>query len=616
MLRPILLAALIASVAACSGPNETPALELSSELRGITQKEALAELDQIADAVRAYYGPLQYKMQRFGLDFEREVETAKQDITAGKTEGDRVRPVYELLAKLKDGHVSYSYPLPSDQSVESSFPLLVTPVDGSFVVAAVGGPLARTVARGDVLVSVDGLSTTELEEMLLPLNEIGTPESSLHWVALGMTVRPFYAPEKLQPQGETAHVVLKNAAGEEYAVDAPWRNTKGGLAGQIQPPLPTPPAATTKRGLAPGAAFSGRVAYLMKNPTIAENDSLLQFGASTPYFLTAAVQAKLNIVPVSPKTETLKTFGVTVPEGDDTASDTKRFVWFRAYKYAYNGKTIMLVRIPSFEAPLGNYDENVAWLGALLKDNLEAAVPGAALADKPADTVVLDVTHNPGGTVAYLQGLTTLFATKAFPNFVQANHADRTWISAYIGAANASDAVEQPIWVKRTQSVETAYDVGNWLAPFAPITGSYQGPTVPRTAELDAGTEMLSPHPLVHWNKPVVVLHDELSGSAGDAFPAILQNAHIATTFGARTMGLGGTVEQVLTLPYSRAELRLTRGLNAPFHPEGTPGAVALIENNGVTPDHPYAHTIEDFRGGFVAFATAFSEVASKATRE
>jgi C-terminal processing protease CtpA/Prc len=160
--------------------------------------------------------------------------------------------------------------------------------------------------------------------------------------------------------------------------------------------------------------------------------------------------------------------------------------------------------------------------------------------------------------------------------------------------------------------VETAYDANKWLTGFFPIVGLYAGPTVPMTAELDAGANMIAPHSLVQWNKPVLVLHDELSGSGGDVFPDLLQAGGAAKTFGARTMGLGGSVEPVITLPYSQAQLHLTRGLMGPYNPSGDP---KLIENEGVTPNYPYAHTIADFRAGYVGYVKAFSQVATTITR-
>jgi C-terminal processing protease CtpA/Prc len=110
----------------------------------------------------------------------------------------------------------------------------------------------------------------------------------------------------------------------------------------------------------------------------------------------------------------------------------------------------------------------------------------------------------------------------------------------------------------------------------------------------------------------VLVLHDELSGSCAEACPKVLQSGGIVKTFGARTMGLGGTVEPVATLQFSRATLILSRGLNGVF---GRDGVISLIENAGVTPDYPYKRTIADYRGGHLGYVTAFSQVASTLQR-
>ena len=127
-----------------------------------------------------------------------------------------------------------------------------------------------------------------------------------------------------------------------------------------------------------------------------------------------------------------------------------------AYKYQYEGKTIMVVRIPGFEAPQSDdpnedtYGENVAWLAALLQDNMPATTPAPAAgapavappttapaADPPADVIVLDETANPGGLASYALSLASLFVTTPIPNLVQADHADRMWLDEY----SARDAV-------------------------------------------------------------------------------------------------------------------------------------------------------------------------------
>ena len=575
---------------ACSSSAE-PAADGASALRGIDREQALAELDEVGHAIRAFYGPLEFKKTRFGFDLDAALEAARSEIQAGENEADRIRPLYELVAKLKDAHVSLSYPFLGDQTVVATgLPVILTPVESSAVVAFAAPSTGLT--RGDVVVSIDGVSPAKLQAELAPLVGIGPSASVAHLTAVYLTQRPFYAPRDLQPRGPTAEIVVEHADGSRATATVPWIAKTGGLAGLIQP-LPQ-----DSHGAAP-MTFSPVAATIIRQTTVLEE------GASKPFFLTNEVLADTQMVEVTPKAETLATFGVTVPADDATAPDASRYVWMRAYKYKHGGKTILLVRIPSFIAPQSNYSENVGWLAALLTDQM-AAAEGAP------DVAVLDDTHNPGGNASYVAGLASLFAPRPIGNLVQEFHADRTWISAFVDAANQSTtATEQEIWKGRALAIESAIDSGNPLSAFLPLAGTYQAPNVALSPELAAGGDLIQPYPGVHWTKPVLVLHDELSGSGGDAFPALLQRGGVAKTFGHSTMGAGGSVEPVATLSFSRGQLNLTRGLMEAYSADG---AIKLIEDDGVSPDFPYTHTLADFRGGFVGYVRAFSDVAVQLT--
>ena len=100
------LAPLVCSLplVACAGMGAEKTGQAGDELRGLNQQEALAELNQIGDAIRAYYGPLEFKKAKFGFDLDAALAKAKGEIMAGQNEADRVRPVYELIASLHDGH--------------------------------------------------------------------------------------------------------------------------------------------------------------------------------------------------------------------------------------------------------------------------------------------------------------------------------------------------------------------------------------------------------------------------------------------------------------------------------------------------------------------------------
>lgn len=106
------------------------------------------------------------------------------------------------------------------------------------------------------------------------------------------------------------------------------------------------------------------------------------------------------------------------------------------------------------------------------------------------------------------------------------------------------------------------------------------------------------------------MLVDELAGSCGDILPALMKENKRATLFGERTLGLGGNVEGVATLPKSQIKVNLTRGLFFVYSPTGEYDMSKAIENNGVTPDIHYQHTVKDVRAGYVDYVRAFSKAA------
>jgi C-terminal processing protease CtpA/Prc len=94
-------------------------------------------------------------------------------------------------------------------------------------------------------------------------------------------------------------------------------------------------------------------------------------------------------------------------------------------------------------------------------------------------------------------------------------------------------------------------------------------------------------------------------------FPMLMQRNGIAKIFGEVTTGAGGNVDDgIATLSNSQATLNLTRGLYTTFRADGAYTDADLVENNGITPDYHYSHTVADFRAGFVGYIKAFSDKA------
>lgn len=213
-----------------------------------------------------------------------------------------------------------------------------------------------------------------------------------------------------------------------------------------------------------------------------------------------------------------------------------------------------------------------------------------------ADVLVLDQTHNPGGS--YCSEFYNLFAKEGDVQTVEKVRADRKWILDFLNTDPASLQTMNPydakISLNWSAAVEKAYDENQFLSEALPFFTGFTHVTA-----YD-----------FRWSKPMLVLIDELAGSCGDIFPMLVKANHRATLFGQTTMGLGGNVEEVGTLSNSQISVRMTRGLFSPYKAEGNYVATDFVENQGVTPDIFYSHTVKDFRSGLTNYVKTFSDAA------
>jgi C-terminal processing protease CtpA/Prc len=97
----------------------------------------------------------------------------------------------------------------------------------------------------------------------------------------------------------------------------------------------------------------------------------------------------------------------------------------------------------------------------------------------------------------------------------------------------------------------------------------------------------------------VLLLTDEMSASSADIFSALVQDNHIASLFGYRTMGAGGSPEQTEAGVYSEGLTSVTRSLAVRLQPVVTPDypTTSYVENVGVRPDLPFDYMTADNLG-------------------
>jgi len=248
---------------------------------------------------------------------------------------------------------------------------------------------------------------------------------------------------------------------------------------------------------------------------------------------------------------------------------------FVAYYYPTPKGNVGYLRIPHYSWP-SNQQKGVY-------DKYEWAVQQL---EKNTVGLVIDQDHNCGGKVNFLEDMVKLFADKPFRGVEFQFLATRPELITFQGFLKE----EEPntlgaVAIGRiVDAVETA-----WRA------------RKPMTQKITYhGDQLLYPNG-VRYTKPIVVLADEMSGSGGDAFPAMMQGIGRAKIVGTRTMGAGGHVVEAAPLSYSGNTVRITKSLF--FHPNGKP-----IENNGVTPDYPYTPTEYDFLNGYACYRKFYTQ--------
>jgi Peptidase family S41 len=554
-----------AAAMACSGEDWTaldaqPVGESSAALRDMTHAEALEDLEQVFTYVRTLYGPYEYKEARFGYSIAGLETQARSMLNAAPGDDGFYASANWFLSRFDDGHVGLSTLPNSNPVYQYVIGLFLQPVEGKALVAEVFDPsLAEEgISYGDEVVSVDGVSPFDQLPEFRKLRGFGNELTDEHLIYTAL-IRPGFA-ASLRPTGPTANVKFRHADGSEFSRDLVWRKSKDDFA-DLVPQQAGLPALGEQSFFAHEAAESNRFV----------KGSLATIGATDPFFYTPATSAAFDITPVVPNQQMLDRYGVSFPPSNIFAA-----------LYSHAGKTILLIRQPGYG---GDAFGELPYYRALM-DQYDAFVDG----------LVVDQTHNPGGSIVYCVDFARLFLGAPGQNFVQANNTDRSWINDYHDIARSIDpalSTQQSLdYEVRASRIEAAYDAGKPLSEPLPL---YLGNQLPPDASYV-------------WTKPSLVLIDELAGSCGDVFPMLIKANAAAPLFGRRTMGLGGNVEEFGPLSNSRAGLRLTRGLYTTHQDDETYAAGDFIENNGVHPDIEHTLTADDFRSGFVAYMKHFSD--------
>jgi C-terminal processing protease CtpA/Prc len=553
--------------ASCDNKKDTkgPDDKMAGNLRVLSANERAADFDQLLEMFKSYYGPYQLKEQTLGINIEKLANDLKTQALEAKTDEEFMGYVMQFGAALQDGHVQFGIENSASNVSRYVIPMVLSTVEDKAIVGDIEEKLAAfsEISKGDEILAVDGKTPQEWAQMGLKYRRTARALSDNQILINAAINRRSYMTD-LIPASPVAEIKFKNADGETRVISLPWTKLKYNpkLDGIMTPPK---------------GALDLSVPYVSDLNTIESHVN--QMGQVEPVFLTPQTLKTYNFVKVYPSDASLKKFGIKDP------STTKPEIYAALYKH--EGKTILLVRQNTYSPEDFPTSVYMKAYQALMSE-YEAF----------ADVLVLDQTHNPGGS--YCAEFYDLFANEGDVQSVEKVRADRKWINDFtvnypneIGDASPWDVKSLMAW---GSIVEAAYDKGEFMTEPIPIFNS-SSYTTPRQYT---------------WKKPMLVLIDELAGSCGDMFPMLVKANKRAKLFGQNTMGLGGNVEQVGQLNNSRIAIRMTRGLFHPYRPDGAYRPADLVENNGVAPDIEYSHTIADVRKGFVDYVKAFSDEAIK----
>jgi C-terminal processing protease CtpA/Prc len=215
------------------------------------------------------------------------------------------------------------------------------------------------------------------------------------------------------------------------------------------------------------------------------------------------------------------------------------------------------------------------------------------------DGLIVDVMRNNGGNACYNEEIQRRLIPYQFRGIGREIRATRQWVSRFSEALElARQRRAEPhviaLLEARLKDISTAY-------------GEARG----RTGALPICSESLERQPAaVTYKKPLMVLIDEFSTSAADAFPAVIQDARRGPLFGMRTRGAGGTVESFDFGIFSEATASANIAMHQRLQPVVTPDypTAPYVENIGVRPDIDYDHmTVDNLLSGGRQFVDAFT---------
>ncbi len=208
------------------------------------------------------------------------------------------------------------------------------------------------------------------------------------------------------------------------------------------------------------------------------------------------------------------------------------------------------------------------------------------------DFLIIDQNFNCGGSISFVHKIVSMFASDSFMASTFSFRASYNQLETLTLHRDKYFTKGTPPWERFTNvitNINYSFNTGIPMSGLIPFWGFVEYDFL-----MENDGDLIAVNK-VNYNKPVYILINEMSGSGGDLFPAMMKDLGRATLIGQPTMGAGGHVYDfdfvTPKLKHSEVNVRVTRSLF--YRPSGT-----TIENNPVEPDYYYEPTLNDFLKG------------------
>ena len=534
----------------------------------MTPEQKVFDFQSLAAIYSKHYAGLDWKKATFNFD-ALDIGSWLDRATATSSDLDFYDLMIEYVASLQDSHDAYHLP----SNFVASLGFTVDIYDGRVLIDGITRtalPLDKyPFVAGDEVVAIDGMAVSDLMQQLSKYGRNANTRSTLRTAAARMVTRAQQTNPYAVNLPDTATVsVIHSGAPQDFVM--PWRKTGTPLL-QVDP-VPTPHIASL---LLPAPSVD--TPNPLENSMNSGSTGVLGVGSRAPVF-TARPDG----------------FVQRLGAGSDT---------FFSGTYTSAGYKIGFIRIPSYgpvdtNASLAEFQREIAYMQA------------------NTDGLVVDQSHNPGGTLCYGESIVANLIPQNFRPIGYQIRATYEYLQLFydrlLAARNSGNATLIALDQLIYDSVKSAYDGNQRLTDTIPLC----------TASFDRPPATDNTGRVIAYSKPMILLNDEFTSSTADSVAAMIQDNGRAPLFGWRTNGAGGSnslnISRYQVGAYSEGDTGVTLSLMVRAKPVVSAdfATTAYIENVGVRPDIAVDYMTKDnLLNGGRTFVQTFTDAIVKQIR-